>query len=146
MTSMAAGTTRRVSEGRWAGFVLGQDRLDGVEGRDQVAGTSPGGQYAVLVVVAGGDGQLEVFGVLLGGEFRDEGCLMAAGPGGVALRRDDADVSQGVDRCGEWVSAHRQCPGHQLTGVVAGDQRRVAAPGLGDAALLNPFFQLVCHE
>jgi hypothetical protein len=71
-----------VDDGDRPGVVPLQGLVDGFEGADEVAGALAAGQDAALVVLVGGDGQPQVFGFFLGGDFGGEGGLVSAGAGG----------------------------------------------------------------
>ncbi|MFJ9613461.1 hypothetical protein [Streptomyces noursei] len=70
-----------VNDGDRPGVVPLQDLVDGLEGGDEAAGALSAGQDAALVVLVGGDGQPQVFGFFLGGDFGGEGGLVSPGAG-----------------------------------------------------------------
>ncbi|RCG15398.1 hypothetical protein DQ392_24820 [Streptomyces reniochalinae] len=115
-----------VDDGDRPGVVPLQGLVDGLEGADEVAGTLPAGQDAALVVLVGGDGQPQMFGFFLGGDFGGEGGLVSTGAGGIALGCGHADMFE--------VQFH----GHQSVRTLGDGHRERAPQGAGiDRAVGN---------
>lgn len=97
------------------------------------------GQDAALVVLVGGDGQPQVFGFFLGGDFGGEGGLVSSGAGGIALG------------CGNAEMLEVQFHGHQAVRAL-GDGHRESAPqgsgidrAVGEGLQSEPLSVLVVH-